>query len=57
LPPPPPTPITLMTALWLYASISSNMLSLLYTNTSGWLTHRSVALSASKVLCQLQKFP
>ena len=29
LPPPPPTPITLMTALWLYASISSNMLSLL----------------------------
>src|SRR4029077_7820218 len=29
LPPPPPTPITLMIALWLYASISSNMLSLL----------------------------
>jgi hypothetical protein len=24
-PPPPPTPITLMTALWLYASISSNI--------------------------------
>ncbi len=25
LPPPPPTPITLITALWLYASMSSNM--------------------------------
>src|ERR1700730_4654824 len=25
LPPPPPTPITLITALWLYESISSNM--------------------------------
>src|ERR1700735_4189714 len=25
LPPPPPTPITLITALWLYASISSNI--------------------------------
>src|SRR5215472_11547070 len=50
LPPPPPTPITLMTALWLYASISSNMLSLLYTNTGGWLMGRSFALSASKTL-------
>jgi hypothetical protein len=25
LPPPPPTPMTLITALWLYASISSNI--------------------------------
>src|SRR5215469_4801393 len=49
LPPPPPTPITLMIALWLYASISSNMLSLLYTNTGGWLIRRSSALSASKI--------
>jgi hypothetical protein len=29
LPPPPPTPITLITALWLYASISSNICQLL----------------------------
>jgi hypothetical protein len=27
LPPPPPTPMTLMTALWLYASMSSNIVS------------------------------
>ena len=30
LPPPPPMPSTLMTALWLYASMSSNMRRLLF---------------------------
>src|SRR6202043_3057235 len=50
LPPPPPTPITLMTALWLYASISSNMAIAPYRNTNGWLERRSS-------LCQLQKLP
>jgi hypothetical protein len=40
LPPPPPTPITLITALWLYASISSNI--------AGSLDPRSG-------LCELQK--
>src|SRR5215472_9554879 len=53
LPPPPPTPITLMTALWLYASISSNML-LLLERIKGWLSLRSHVcqlqnLSASKI--------
>src|SRR3569833_364047 len=38
-PPPPPTPITLMTALWLYASINSNM----------FIALLLLGLSASKV--------
>src|SRR5580693_8251419 len=34
LPPPPPTPITLITALWLYASMSSNICQLLKSEIS-----------------------
>src|SRR5437764_7665637 len=55
LPPPPPTPITLMTALWLYASINSIMAIAPYRNTNGWLSR--YWLCRRCWLCQLQKLP
>src|SRR5262245_9907813 len=53
LPPPPPTPSTLMTALWLYASISSNIVVAPRSRKTRWLKESSSQLprhlSASKV--------
>src|ERR1700722_19745159 len=51
LPPPPPTPMTLITALWLYASISSNIVVAPIRRT-GWLKlhlsyYRSVSSKVS----------